>query len=69
MCIQLRSFAEPPHRVPSFLLGRISGLWLYLEEDSGCYFCGTWTCIVDKSQWRYIHDSLPEDIKKIIYEW
>ncbi len=44
------------------------GSWLYLEEDSDRYFLGTWTWVSDKSQQCYIHDSLPKDIKKIIYE-
>ncbi len=66
-CLQLRSFAEFPHTVSVFLLGKILGSWLHLEEDSGRYFLGTWTWVLDKSQWRYIRDSLPEDIKKLIY--
>jgi hypothetical protein len=50
------------------LLGKISGSWLHLEEDSSRYFLGTRMWAVDKSQRRYIRDSLPEDIKKLIYE-
>ncbi len=66
--LQLKSIAELPHTVSGFLLGKILGSRLHLEEDSGCYFLGTWMWVVDKSQRCYICDSLPKDIKKIIYE-
>jgi hypothetical protein len=55
--------------VPGFFSGRISGVWLYLKENSGPYCLGTQTWVVDKAQWRYICNKLPEDINKIIYEW
>jgi hypothetical protein len=64
-CLQLRSFSKLPHTVYGFSSGKISGSWLHLEEDSGRYFLGTRTWVVDKSQRRYIRDSLPEYIKKI----
>jgi hypothetical protein len=49
LCLQLWSFAELPHTVFGFLVGKILGLWLYLEEDSSRYFHGTQTWVIDKS--------------------
>jgi hypothetical protein len=68
LCLQLRSISKIPHTVSGFLLGKILGSWLHLEEDSSRHFLGTRTWVVDKSQRRYIRVSLPEDIKKLIYE-
>jgi hypothetical protein len=62
-CLQLRFFAKLPPTVSGILLGKILDLWLYLEEDSGRYFLATRTWVIDKSQRRYIRNSLPKDIK------
>jgi hypothetical protein len=68
LCLQLQSFAKLLHTVSGYLLEKILGSWLYLEADRGRYFLGTRTWVDDKSQQRYIHESLPKDIKKFIYE-
>jgi hypothetical protein len=36
--IQLKMFKKLPHTVYAFSLGQIRGMWLFLEEEIGCYY-------------------------------